>query len=455
MTQTAPTPEPAALEQGQRDALEHLKTLLRFDTQNPPGNEHRAIAYIRKTLEAAGIPCKVFEPGEGRQNLVARLRGNGSKEPLLLTSHVDVVHVEPDKWRYPPFCGEEHEGCIWGRGALDMKGMTAQQLACVLQLKREGHTLQRDVILLCLADEEAGMEYGSTWMVENEPDSIRAEYALNEIGGFTVHVGDQRLYPIQTAEKGHLWLELTASGDPGHGSIPHNSNAVSRIARAITKLSAAPLRHRVHPAARGFLLEAAAATGGVGSLVLKGLLRKATSRASLAALSRLDSERAAFFKALLHDCVTPTGLRAGVKENVIPSEASAVIDGRYLPGTSAEEFMRLVRDRVGEGVDLRVISRGDPSEVPASGPFFDLIGKTLEAHDPGAKACSWLAVGYTDSANLSRLGIKCYGCYPVKLPKDLNFGKLIHGHNERVPVEGFTWGYRVMWDIVSRWVCQA
>ncbi|HET7738694.1 MAG TPA: M20/M25/M40 family metallo-hydrolase [Tepidiformaceae bacterium] len=432
------------------EAVEHLKALVRFDTTNPPGNELPVIEYVARVLRVEGIEAQVFEPAPGRANLVARLRGDGSKGALLLTSHVDVVLAEAARWTYPPFEAVERDGYIWGRGTVDMKGMTAFQLATMVALKRAGATLERDVILLVLADEEAGMTWGSKWMVENQPDLIRAEYALNEVGGFSATVGGMRLFLVGTAEKGICWMRLTAQGDTGHGSLPGGRNAVVAVAEAAARLSRARLGGEVRPSARAFFEEIAAAAGGARGSVVRGLLRDATREVSLRVLERAQPDDARVFRAILRNTATPTGLRAGEKENVVPGSAEAIIDGRILPGTSLEAYMARVRRVVGKGIEVEVLQSGDPGEVAIDSELMAVIREVVAAGDPGAKAVPWLNVGFTDAHHLSKLGVQCYGFYPLVLPPDLRFAGLFHGDDERVPVEGYRRGMGIFMEVVER-----
>ncbi len=435
------------------DALAHLQALLKLDTTNPPGNEKPAIDYIADRLREVGVEPTLFEPGPGRANLVARLKGDGSGPPLLLTSHVDVVPVEPEKWTRPPFSGEVADGFVWGRGAVDMKGMTAHELAIFRALARAGKDarLGRDVILLALADEENGMTYGSTWMVENEPDAIRAEYALNEVGGMNVDIGDRRLYPVQVAEKGMCWMRIRARGEPGHGSVPLDESAVTRVVAAVERLRA-PLGYRLTDAARAFLVAVAEALGYPKRVAIDLLQSRATAGL---ALGLLPAEQRRHFRAMLNDTANPTGLRAGKKTNVIPSEAEATIDGRLLPGTTVEGFLAEVRRRLGPEIEVDVECRAEPTEVPLDTPLFRKIDEVVRRHDQDGRAVPWLTVGFTDGANLQRIGIRPLGFSPCRFPPDVPWGKLVHGHDERVPVEGYRFGTRMLYDVVKEWVTKA
>ncbi len=304
------------------------------------------------------------------------------------------------------------------------------------------------MILLALSDEEAGMSAGSRWMVENEPEKIRAEYALNEVGGFSATIGGKRLYLIGCGEKGVCWFRIRAEGEPGHGSMPHDKNAVVKLARAVDALDRARLSGDLRPSARAFFEEVAAAIGAPASLLVRGLFSPLTRAASLKALGLVNAEQARIFDCMLHHKATPTGLKAGQKENVIPSAAEAVVDGRFLPGTTREQFLEDVRRAIGPGFQIEPIWGGDPTEVPASGPLFDTIAARTARLDPGARAVPWLNVAFTDAVHLSRLGARCYGFYPLRLPPALKFATLFHGHDERVPVEGYKFGLRLFYEVV-------
>ena len=292
------------------------------------------------------------------------------------------------------------------------------------------------------------MRYGSRWMVENEPDFIRAEYALNEVGGFSATFGGRRLYLVGTGEKGFCWMRLRARGAPGHGSTPHDRNAVVSLANAVARVASGRLSTAVRPAARAFIEAAARALGLPGGLLLRARLYEPARTPALAALSLIDPERARLFHAMLHATVSPTGLRAGEKENVIPSEAEAVLDGRFLPGTTRESLVAEVASLAGPGIEIEMIDSGMPTEFPLDSALFRTIAEALPRHDPGGEAVPWLNVAFTDATHLARLGIRCYGFYPLRLPPDLPFASLFHGHDERVPLEGYRFGFKLFYDVV-------
>src|ERR1041385_4765235 len=326
-----------------REATEHLKRLLRIDTTNPPGNERVAADYLSQVLAREGIPHEILESEPSRASLVARLRGSGKKAPLLLNGHLDVVPVERDKWRYDPFTAEEHEGCIWGRGAVDMKNMVSMSLMTIVLLKRLGVRLERDVIFAAVADEEAGSRHGARFLGERHPELVRAEYVLNEIGGYTFYFGDAVFYPVQVAEKGICWFELTAEGTAGHGSMPRPDNAVVRIGRAIEALGRVRLPQHNTPVVEAFLRSLAEHAPLAQKKAMPLLLQPRLAGVLLDVLGKRDVEQTIGLNALLRNTASPTVLRGGSKVNVIPSSASVQIDGRMIPGQSVSDFIREIQ----------------------------------------------------------------------------------------------------------------
>jgi acetylornithine deacetylase/succinyl-diaminopimelate desuccinylase-like protein len=442
-TATAPALDWTSIE---NTALGRFQDLLRIDTTNPPGNEIVACRYLEKLLGEAGVESRILEPKPTRGNLIARLKGDGSKKPLLLTAHLDVVLAEPDQWQVPPFAGTVKDGYLWGRGTIDMKNMAIYNLTTFLLLKQLGVKLQRDVILCFVADEEAGCTEGMEFLAKNHPELIAAEYALNEVGGFTIHAGATRLYPIQVEEKGFVWLKMKVKGDPGHGSMPHKNNAVGHLARAVDKIDRRLLPLHVSDVVATFIAELGKGMGFPTSLILKQTLNPLVSDLLLQKV--VPDEQARPLRAMLHNTVNPTGLIAGEKVNVIPSEATAVLDCRILPGTTPESFLAELRGLVGDAFEFEIIKAAPASTAPIGTPLYNKLAQVLERRDPGAKAIPYLTVGFTDSKYLEPLGVKAYGFSPIKLPPELPFAPMFHGHNERLPVDGFTWGLRTHFEAV-------
>ncbi len=442
------------------EAVRHLQALLRFDTTNPPGNEIVAARYVQEVLAKEGIDSKIFEPFPGRGSIVARLKATlptlkgiapgDEGGALLLTAHMDVVPAERSKWRRDPFSGEIFEGCIWGRGAVDMKSLLAFALTIVCDLKRRGANLRRDIVLLAVADEEVGSEKGSRWLVAHEPELIKGEWSLGEVGGFTLHMGGKRVYPVQCAERGIAWLRMIAEGQPGHGSMPHDDNAVIKLSRAVSRFHAQSLPIHVTPPARAFLNSVASFLGGTWGRILRALQVPFLSDFLL---RQTPPEKRRGLNPLLRNTVSPTVLEAGSKENVIPSHATAVLDGRLLPGYTTADLIQELRTLLGKdanGIRFEVIRDAPATVVPSTTPLFETITNVIKEHDPGAIAVPYMISGYTDGGPLSALGVKHYGFNPVKLPEGLDFGALYHGHDERIPEDGFRWGLSVLADLVER-----
>jgi acetylornithine deacetylase/succinyl-diaminopimelate desuccinylase-like protein len=440
------------------EAVGYFTDLLRFDTTNPPGNERPAAEYIAGVLAREGIPFQVVaaEGDPSRANIVARLKGAGSKAPLLLSGHLDVVPAEASRWRHPPFSATVADGFIWGRGAIDMKNMVAASLMTLILLKRQRVALERDVIFAAVADEEAGSKKGSLFLVERHPELVRAEFVLTEVGGHTLHVGRGRFYPIQVAEKGICWFEISADGAPGHGSMPHPHNAVARLARAIAALSSMRLPQHNTPVVEGFIRAMASRAPFPQAQLLPLLLRPLLSGALLRALAKptRNPEQAVALGAMLRNTASPTMLRAGHKVNVIPSEATVTVDGRTLPGQTLDGFLAEIRRVVGDDVRLTVLDQHDGAVFQTKTELFSAIVDVLSRHDPSGVAVPYMIPGFTDAFAYAKLGATCYGFSPVLLDDTVNFSRMYHGHDERIPVSGFAWGLKVMFDLVREF-CRA
>ena len=430
-------------------ALGFLKDLIRINTTNPPGGEKAAADYIAGILKKEDIPFTLLESAPGRGNVVARLRGSGKKPPLLLNAHLDVVAAEPEHWTYDPFGAVEEGGYVWGRGALDMKNMAAMSLSCLLLLKRQAVALERDVIFAGVADEEAGSEYGALFLVNEHPELVRAEYVLNEVGGYTMHIGDSRLYPIQIAEKGICWFEITAHGEPGHGSMPHPKNAVNRLARAVADLSRTRLPQHNTPVVENFIKTLAKSASFPQSAVLPLLLQSAVGPKLLDFLEQKATDQAISLNAMLRNTVSPTILKAGTKVNVIPSKASVQVDGRMIPGQNTETFLEEIRRVIGEDLEIKILTQHEGTVFDTDTDLYRAIERAIRGNDPEGRPVPYMIPGFTDSFAYGRLGSACYGFVPMQLPKDLNFSRLFHGHDERIPVEGFAWGVQVLYELVS------
>lgn len=432
------------------EAIGHLSALIRIDTTNPPGNERAAVDYLARILTQEGIEFQILEREPGRTNLVARLRGNGDGAPLLLNGHLDVVAAEAEHWEHPPFSAEQADGCIWGRGAIDMKHMVVESLMAMLTAKRSGLGLKRDLIFAAVADEEAGSRNGALFLVEKHPELVRSQYVLNEIGGYTLYFGNARFYPIQVSEKGICWFEMTAKGTPGHGSMPRADNAVVRLSRAVSKLADASLHQRSVPVVQHFLKQLAQASPTPQRQLLPLLLKPHFSKLLLDILRKQNEHQAAGIGAMLRSTVSPTVLRTSSdKVNVVPGRAGAEVDGRTLPGHTTQQFLSEVQRIVGDDISLDVFEQHEGTVFSSETPLYDKLCEVLDRRDPGAVAVPFMIPGFTDSFAYGRLGAICYGFAPVKLEPGIDFTSMYHGHNERIPVDGFKWGVRTLYEVVS------
>jgi acetylornithine deacetylase/succinyl-diaminopimelate desuccinylase-like protein len=430
-----------------------LRDLIRIDTTNPPGNERPAADLLGRLFAKEGIEFRILESEPTRASIVARLPGDGgSGGPLLLNGHLDVVPVERDKWTHDPFQAVEADGCIWGRGTIDMKNMVAMSAMTLVSLKRSGKKLKRDVIFAGVADEEAGSRRGALYLVEQHPELVRSEYVLNEVGGHSLHFGSARFYPIQVSEKGICWFELIARGEPGHGSMPHRQNPVVKLSKALSALGSTRLPPHVTEVVAGFLRALATRVAFPQNRILPLVMDPIAGKLLLDALEKKNPEQARGINAMLRNTVSPTILRAGEKVNVIPSMARAELDGRVIPGQKVESFLDEVREVVGDELELVVNERHDGVTFDSRTPLFDAIEETLGRHDPEGIVVPYMIPGFTDSFAYARLGATCYGFSPVRLPPELNFTRMYHGHDERIPVEGLRWGYQVLYDLVEHFV---
>jgi acetylornithine deacetylase/succinyl-diaminopimelate desuccinylase-like protein len=428
------------------EVVELVSALIRFDTSNTGDpettkGEAECARWVAGQLAEVGYQPEYLESGApGRGNVFVRLPGaDPSRGALLIHGHLDVVPAQADDWSVHPFSGAVSDGYVWGRGAVDMKDMCGMMLAVAREFKRTGAVPPRDLIFAFVADEEHGGNYGAHWLVDNRPDLFEGvSEAVGEVGGFSITLphkdgGERRLYLIETAEKGLLWMRLTASGRAGHGSMVHDENAVTTVAEAVARLG----RHRfpmvLTDTVAQFLTAISDETGyeiDLRSTDLEGLIAK------LGPISRAVG-------ATLRDTANPTMLKAGYKANVIPATAEAVVDCRVLPGRQAA-FEREVDELIGPGVSREWISELPSYETSFDGELVDAMNAALVAVDPEARTVPYMMSGGTDAKAFAKLGIRCFGFAPLRLPPDLDFAALFHGVDERVPVDALKFGTEVL-----------
>ncbi|HJT03204.1 MAG TPA: M20/M25/M40 family metallo-hydrolase [Pseudonocardiaceae bacterium] len=414
--------------------------LIRIDTTNTGDpdtlvGERAAAEYVAGKLDEVGFEITYLESGApGRGNVVARLPGADSgRGALLVHGHLDVVPADAAEWSVHPFSGAVHDGYLWGRGAVDMKDMVAMTLAVARRFRRDGIIPPRDLVFAFLADEEAGGLQGSHWLVEHRPELFDGcTEAVSEVGGFSLTVRDgRRLYLIQTAEKGIAWMRLRVRGRAGHGAVVHEDNAVTTLCEAVSRLG----NHRFPLVMTDSVREFLAAVGEETGLDFSGDdLEGAVAK--LGALARIIG-------ATLRDTANPTMLDAGYKPNVIPSSAEAVVDCRVLPGRQAA-FEREVDELLGPDVTREWVVHQPPVETTFDGDLVTAMDAAILQEDPGARTVPYMMFGGTDAKAFSKLGMRCFGFSPLRLPADLDFGSLFHGVDERVPVDGLIFGTRVL-----------
>jgi len=434
---TANQPNSANRVTAQDEVVDICRDLIRIDTSNPgdhsgPG-ERLAAEHVAGLLAEVGLDPVILESHPRRANVVARIAGRDRSRPgLLVHGHLDVVPANAADWRHHPFAADLADGCVWGRGAVDMKDMDAMILAVVRQRLREGRTPARDILLVFTADEEAGGTWGAHWLVDTHPGLFHGvNEAVGEVGGFSVTVADQRLYLLQIAEKGMAWMRLTAQGTAGHGSMIQPDNAVVTLAEAIARLGRHQWPTQLIPSVRAFF-EEVCDTLGIE-------FREDDLSQPLGQIGAM----ARFVGATMRNTVNPTGLRAGYKVNVVPQTATAEIDGRFLPGHEEEFFTEL--DRIlGPKVTREFIHTDIALETTPDGDLYTAMTSALTGEDPDARVIPYCMSGGTDAKAFSTLGLRCFGFTPLRLPPDLDFSGMFHGIDERVPVDSLRFGVRVL-----------
>ncbi|MER7488201.1 M20/M25/M40 family metallo-hydrolase [Streptomyces sp. NPDC126497] len=423
---------------GEDEVVDLCRELIRIDTSNygdhsGPG-ERKAAEYVAEKLAEVGLEPRIFEAHPGRASTVARIEGEDPSRPaLLIHGHTDVVPANADDWTHHPFSGEIADGCVWGRGAVDMKDMDAMTLAVVRERMRSGRKPPRDIVLAFLADEEAGGTYGAKHLVHRHPELFEGvTEAIGEVGGFSFTVNEKlRLYLVETAEKGMHWMRLTVDGTAGHGSMTNDDNAITELCEAVARLGRHTWPVRVTKTVRAFLDELSDALGTE--------LDPENMDETLAKLGGI----ARMIGTTLRNSAAPTQLGAGYKVNVIPGRATAHVDGRFLPGYE-EEFLADLDRILGPRVRREDVHSDKALETDFDGRLVDAMQTALSAEDPIARAVPYMLSGGTDAKSFDDLGIRCFGFAPLKLPPELDFAGMFHGVDERVPVDGLKFGVRVL-----------
>jgi acetylornithine deacetylase/succinyl-diaminopimelate desuccinylase-like protein len=416
------------------EALAWLQDFIRVDTINPPGNETRAVEFIADILEAEGIPYQTAESAPGRGNLWARLKG-GDEPALILLQHTDVVPADPAYWTVEPLSGEIMDGYVWGRGTLDMKGTGISQLATFVSLHRAGIALNRDVILIASADEEAGGLYGAGWLTENHPEIFEGAGLLINEGGNGEDNDRGRVFAVEVTQKVPVWLRLTAVDTPGHGSMPNATSSVTRIVDALSIVKANPSPPRIVPAVDAMfqsLSEGAAHEWADAYANMPAAIKEPGFMSKL-------QEHSAYLHALTRDTCSITRFEASNKINVVPPEAWAEIDCRILPDRPSDIFINEMRELIkNTGVEISVIMAFTPAVSSTNSRLYRAIESVTAERHPGSKVMPAVGSGFTDSHFTRDLGIASYGFDPIVVP-EAEFSR-IHGNDERVSVSAFKRG---------------
>jgi acetylornithine deacetylase/succinyl-diaminopimelate desuccinylase-like protein len=402
------------------------------------GDEKAAAEYVAAKMKEVGIESKIYESAPNRCSVVARIEGKDKSRPgLVVNGHLDVVPANAADWSVDPFSGAIKDGCIWGRGAVDMKNMDAMILAVIRLWARYNYQPERSIVVVFFGDEEAGGIYGSRWMAEKHPEVFAGcSETISEVGGFSLTLlSGKRVYAIEASQKGIEWMKITAEGVAGHGSMVNNANAVTRLTEAIAKIGNYTWPQRITKTSDLFFQKISELSG------------KPYDRNNLQPLIDEVGPMGKMIGATLCNTTNPTMLEAGYKANVIPQSASAVVDGRTLPGFE-KELLDTVKSLVGENVKVESLVSDIPLEVEFGGPLVDAMIAAIKSEDPDGIPIPYLLSGGTDNKALAKLGIVGYGFSPLKLPPDLDFTGLFHGIDERVPIDSLQFGARTLFHFL-------
>jgi acetylornithine deacetylase/succinyl-diaminopimelate desuccinylase-like protein len=446
------------LKEVENEVTRFLSELIRINTTNPPGNETAAAKYLAENLNRDDFKCELFESAPERGSVITRLKGTGEKPSLLLLSHLDVVAADAKEWSVDPFAGVVKDGFVWGRGTLDMKGMTAIEVMVMKLLKRNGVKLKGDVILAATADEEQGGLSGADYLLRNYPEKIFAPYVLNEGGGDAVPTRKGNVFTVQTAEKGILWFKVKARGVPGHGSMPNMAdNAIMRMNRVIEMLGNYRSQVSLVSTVKKFLLEMAREDASLQEPFSRLLANPELSDEILNELAKTAPQLAEEIRPRLRMTITPTIIRGGVKENIIPSECETVFDCRILPGQESAQAIVLLRELLDEVDSEKLLFEAlqvqEPSESTAETPLYDTIADVLREFEPDCGVTPMLTTGGTDSRFFRRMGSVCYGFQPMY--PEVSSGKVIkreHGIDERISIENLVFGTSVLYETVRKFM---
>jgi acetylornithine deacetylase/succinyl-diaminopimelate desuccinylase-like protein len=436
------------------EATQLLSELLQIDTTNPPGKERPAAEYLQRFFQKQGISSEILEKEPGRSNLLARLKGSKPGPKLMLLSHTDVVPAtNPKSWKYPPFSGAVKEGYVWGRGALDMKSMTAMEAVAFALFRRMNLDFAGELMFLAVADEEKGGTYGAAWLAEVHKEKVYADYVINEGGGMPLEVNGKVFYTIETIEKGLWWVRVRVKGTAGHGSVPHEDNSLVKSARVIDRIAQHKFPKMISPSLQTFFQKVASALGPQGRTAVQSLLAE-DSDIDVAALFDDKALNPYLVNAFIRTTCSPTMIQAGLKENVIPDSCEFVLDFRFVPGFSREkiqETLKAMAQELGMEMEIETLQFHDVSESPSNTDLYTIIEETIREELPGVEGIPYLMTGATDSRFLREIGCVAYGFQPLSTRMSLSErSRLIHNDNERIDTDSLELGVKWLTQVALK-----
>jgi len=445
------------IHQIRNEICEILQKLINIDTTNPPGNETPAAKYIEKELNKDNFECEIIEAKPARGSLITRLEGTGKKPSLLLLSHIDVVAANPKEWSTPPFKSAIKDGFIYGRGTLDMKGMTAIEIMTLKLLKRNGIKPKGDILLAATADEENGGLNGIDWLLKNHYEKFMAKYVINEGGGASIPTKNGNIFTVNTAEKGILWFKLKAQGTPGHGSMPNTAvNAINPIIKAVEKLSNYTPETVYTPTVKTYLNKIAEKNGELKDSFEELIRQPDKSMQILNQLASKGEPLAEEIRPRIQLTLTPTMLLGGVKANIIPSTCEVTFDCRILPEQTVENTVTLIRKLLAEAglneLKIELLQAHNGTESPIDTPLYQTITEVLSEFEPDCTVTPTLLCGGTDSKFYRAKGSICYGFHPMHTepPVEGKYIKREHGIDERISIDNLIFGTSVLYETVKK-----
>jgi len=417
-----------------------LQRLIQFDTTNPPGNERELIEFVQAVCHGAGLETDLLAKVPERPNLIARLPGRGLAPPLLLYGHADVVTTHGQTWAHPPFAAQIADDCVWGRGAIDMKGGLAMMIAAILRLRQQSWQPAGDLLLAVVSDEEAGGNVGARFLVEEHADRFAGvQYALGEFGGFPLRIAGKTFYMVQVAEKESLCLRARVTGPGGHGAFPMRGGAMARAGRLLTRLDRAALPIHVIPVVEQMIASVADELPLLHRTVLRQLLHRRRAPTVL----RLLGSTGKTFEPLLRNTANATTIHGGRKHNVIPSRIDIGLDARILPGFTPDDLIDEMKSILGDDAKYQTMLH-DPGPAEVDLGLFGHLSEALRTQDPEALVVPLLLPATTDARFFSRIGIQSYGFTPMNSVPGGSFFDIVHAANERIPVDALRFGTAVM-----------